>query len=169
MLLDVYRALDGLSDGFDALLLILSALRVYRRPHHDHGITNELDDVTAVLVQVIDHSIHVTVDAQGDFLVTLDALAGARLTEVREPRNVCEHDNCFHVLRLRHLLLRGCVHLLLASILCHLLLLFYHLLDHERRNILAQLYEVTDLAEVIRFRRDRRPRLQCHSTDNQKL
>ena len=98
MLLDVYGALDGLSDGFDALLLTLSALRIYRRPHHDHGIANELNDVTAVLVQVIDHSIHVTVDTQGDFLVTLDALASARLTEVREPRNVCEHDNCFHVL-----------------------------------------------------------------------
>ena len=33
-------------------------------PHDNHGITNELDDVSAICVEVPDHAFHISIDTE---------------------------------------------------------------------------------------------------------
>ena len=76
--LDVHGALDGLADD-QHLLLVIAFLVIalillgLSRPHDDHGIADELDDVAAELAEVLHHALHVAVDYKRQLLVASDS------------------------------------------------------------------------------------------------
>ena len=67
-------ALNGLSDDRYLLIFFIHVWVAFApRPHHDHGITDELDDVATVLRQVLGHAFHVSIDAKRQLLVSSDS------------------------------------------------------------------------------------------------
>ena len=65
--LNVHGALEGLAD--DEYLLIVIAVLVVAliqlglpRPHDDHGVADELDDVASELAEILHHALYVAVD-----------------------------------------------------------------------------------------------------------
>ena len=106
-LLDVLGALDGAANRLCAQGLVIYVLGVDRWPHDDHRITDELDDVAAILVEATDHALHVPIDAEGQVLVPLETALRARLRQVGKARDVGEDDDGFHTLQLRQLRFLG--------------------------------------------------------------
>jgi len=62
-ILDIPRALDGFPH--DSRLILLLVLAAETRPHDNHGITHEFDDITSILAKGFNHALHVAIDAEG--------------------------------------------------------------------------------------------------------
>ena len=73
MPLNVLRALDGPPDRVVPCQLPVGETAIYWWPHDDHGITNKLDNIASILVQVRNHALHVAINAEREFFVTSGA------------------------------------------------------------------------------------------------
>ena len=76
--LNVLGALDGPPDRVVACRLPSREATIYRWPHDDHGITDKLDNVASILVQVRNHALHVAINAERKFFVTSGAFLSTR-------------------------------------------------------------------------------------------
>ena len=98
--LDVLGALDCASDCVVPRFLPRFQLFVDRRPHHNHSVAYKLNDIAAILVEVGDHALHVSINAEGEFFITSVALLGTSFRQVRETADVGKYDDCLHFLQL---------------------------------------------------------------------
>ena len=64
MLLNILPALNGSPNRVVSRILPVRQLAVDWWPHDNHGITDKLDDIASVLVQISDHAFHVAIDAK---------------------------------------------------------------------------------------------------------
>ena len=99
-LLDVLAALYRTSNSvhLERLPVLISGVDGW--PHDDHGITDELDDVAAILIEASDHAFHVSIDTESQVLITLEAIFRTTFRQIGEATDVCKHDNGFHCLQL---------------------------------------------------------------------
>ena len=96
MLLDVLPALYGSSYRVIPRILPIRQLSIDWRPHDNHGIAYEFDDISAILIQIGDHAFHVAIDAKGKLLVASGSLLSASLTKIGETADVCEDNDGLH-------------------------------------------------------------------------
>ena len=100
MFLDVLRALNCPSDCIVPNVLPVGFLLVNGWPHHDHSITNELDDIATILIQIADHSFHIAIDGESQLFVTSGTFLSAGFSQVCETADVSKDDDGLHGLKL---------------------------------------------------------------------
>ena len=96
----VLTALNGAPNCVQLMLLPIFITLVNWGPHNNHSVTDELNNIATVLVQIANHAFHVAIDTKREVLISLNAIFSTALRQIGKATNVCEHNDRFHCLQL---------------------------------------------------------------------
>lgn len=80
----------------------LKLIRLFRgRPHNDHRITSEFENIATRSTYFFNHELHVSINCECDDLCTFRSSFAKRFCKICEPTNICEHHYGFQSLLFR--------------------------------------------------------------------